>query len=123
MGLKGVTSLGKKLRKIRIDHDEITLDMAKKLEISVSYLSAIENGKRAIPTNFLEKICEKYGLDNTMRNELEKDIIKHSGEVIVNVKNLSDTQQELSILYARKVNELSDEQITKIRGFLIGKDE
>ena len=52
MKTKGVTNLGKKLRKIRIDNDEISSDMARKLEISVSYLSAIENGKRNIPKNF-----------------------------------------------------------------------
>ena len=52
MKTKGVTNLGKKLRKIRIDNDEISSDMARKLEISVSYLSAIENGKRNIQRIF-----------------------------------------------------------------------
>ena len=56
MKTKGVTNLGKKLRKIRIDNDEISSDMARKLEISVSYLSAIENGKRNIPKDLAEKL-------------------------------------------------------------------
>ena len=37
-------NLGKFLRKLRIDHDEYLKDMAQKLNISISYLSAIENG-------------------------------------------------------------------------------
>lgn len=55
MKTKGVTNLGKKLRKIRIDNDEISSDMARKLEISVSYLSTIENGKRNVPKDFAKK--------------------------------------------------------------------
>ena len=41
-----LTSLGKFLRKIRIDNDEYLKDMADKLGVTVSFLSAVENGKK-----------------------------------------------------------------------------
>lgn len=43
-----ITQLGKFLRKIRIDCNQILMDMATELNISVAQLSAIELGKRAV---------------------------------------------------------------------------
>ncbi|QGX87831.1 helix-turn-helix domain-containing protein [Escherichia coli] len=48
-----VTALGRFLRKIRIDKDQILKDMAEKLGVSVAQLSAIELGKRSISTLIL----------------------------------------------------------------------
>ena len=46
-----LTALGRFLRKIRIDRNELLKDMADKLEVSASFLSAVENGKRACHRN------------------------------------------------------------------------
>ena len=51
-----LTDFGKELRKIRIDNNEFLKDMANKLGVTVSYLSAVENGKRDIPDEWLDKI-------------------------------------------------------------------
>ena len=50
------TTFGKELRKLRIDKDENIHDMAKKLGISISYLSAIEAGSRNIPSDMVDKM-------------------------------------------------------------------
>lgn len=115
---KGVTKLGKKLRKIRIENDEVTYNMAEKLGISVSYLSAIENGKRAIPKNFIENLFEKYDINEKEKKEILETEISYTGEMKIRIDKLNNSQKELSILYARKINSLSQEQIEKIRGFL-----
>ena len=44
-----LTEFGKLLRIIRINSGDTSKDMAKKLNLSPSYLSAIESGKRNIP--------------------------------------------------------------------------
>ena len=44
-------SLGKFFRKIRIDYGEILKNMADKLEV-VFFLSAVENGKKKMPSNW-----------------------------------------------------------------------
>lgn len=41
-----ITPIGKFLRKLRIDTGEILKDMAEKLHVSPSFLSAVENGKK-----------------------------------------------------------------------------
>ena len=54
--MANVTTFGKVLRKLRIDHSEILGDMAKKLKISPAYLSAIENNGRVIPDDLIAKL-------------------------------------------------------------------
>jgi transcriptional regulator with XRE-family HTH domain len=44
-----LTQLGIFLRKLRLDRGEILKDMAIKLNVSSSFLSAVENGKKRIP--------------------------------------------------------------------------
>ena len=41
-----LTSLGKFLRKLRIDRGELLRTMSNKLGISMSFLSSVENGKK-----------------------------------------------------------------------------
>ena len=50
------------IRALRIKNDETIIDMAKKLEISIVELSAIENSKIDIPKGFLKKIYRVYKL-------------------------------------------------------------
>ncbi|MBR1721675.1 MAG: helix-turn-helix transcriptional regulator [Treponema sp.] len=57
-----LTPIGKYLRKLRIDLEESMEDMAKRLGISKTYLSFIENGSREISQDFAEKIMEEYRL-------------------------------------------------------------
>lgn len=122
MGNKGVTSLGKKLRKIRIENDEVTYDMAEKIGISVSYLSAIENGKRKIPKNFIEILFEVYNLKEEEKKEILEMVASYSGEMKLRLEGMNASQKELSLLYARKISNLSEEQIKKIKGFLNGDE-
>ena len=49
------TVFGKELRKLRIDYDETIYQMAKKLDMSISYLSAIESGSRNVPGDLVDK--------------------------------------------------------------------
>ncbi|BBM42611.1 DNA-binding helix-turn-helix protein [Leptotrichia wadei] len=122
MKIKNVTSLGKRLRKIRIDNDEITLNMAEKLGISISYLSAIEHGKRNIPNDFIQKLFDKYQLSEEMKTLIQKDVVDYSGEMKLIMSQMNEQQQELSLLYARKINKLNDKQIKKMRRFLNGEE-
>ena len=41
-----ITSLGNFLRKLRFEKGEVLKDMAEKLGVTVSFLSAVENGKK-----------------------------------------------------------------------------
>ena len=66
-----LTEFGKILRKLRIDRQELLRDMAKNLEVSSAYLSAVETGKRKIPIDWCSKISTLYKLDPDTIRELE----------------------------------------------------
>lgn len=44
-----LTGIGKFLRKLRIDNEEILKDMADALGVSSAFLSAVENGRKKMP--------------------------------------------------------------------------
>lgn len=56
------TDFGKFCRKLRIDHEERLKDMADKLGVTSSYLSAIEKGSRRIPSDWAEQLAIHYKL-------------------------------------------------------------
>ena len=59
-----ISEYGEFLKHLRIDKREMLKNMADKLGIKSSYLSAIESGNRDIPPNLTELICSKYGLSD-----------------------------------------------------------
>ena len=65
-----LTAFGKFCRKLRIERDEILKNMADKLEVTPSYLSAVEIGKRKIPETWGKLITNIYDLTPAQQQEL-----------------------------------------------------
>lgn len=68
-----LSKTGKILRKIRIDHDELLYDMAKKLGMSSAMLSEVETGKRCMNQYSIDLIAQIYCLTDEQLNELRKE--------------------------------------------------
>ena len=108
------TTFGKELRKLRIDKDENIHSMAKKLGISISYLSAIEAGSRNIPSGMVDKIIEKYHL-NKERSEIMRQAEAESAkEIDIDLSTVSVEQRKLVFALSRKLNDISDEECLDI---------
>ena len=118
-----LTLLGKKIRILRINVGETIVQMSEKLGMSTSYLSSIENGKRKIPDDFLNKIFENYTLSAKDKVELKKSYELSLQEAVINLEKLSDEKKELSLLYARKIEGLSEDKIKKMKEFLNGDNK
>ena len=113
-GAKMATTFGKELRKLRIDKDETIHAMAKKLEISISYLSAIEAGSRNIPNDMVDKIIEKYHL-NKERSEILRQAEAESSKTLdIDLSAVSSEQRKLVFALSRKLNEMSDQDCLDI---------
>ena len=69
-----LTSIGKFLRKLRIDRGEILKDMAEKLDVTVSFLSAVENGRKKMPSSWNARICSLYDLSFQQQKDFTKAI-------------------------------------------------
>ena len=65
----------KNIRALRIKRCETILDMAERLNMRITVLSAIENGKIKIPDNFLENL---FGIYNFTSKEKEEFIKNHN---------------------------------------------
>ena len=67
-----LTRFGKQLRKIRIDRDQRLKDMAEQLNVTVAYLSAVENGNRVVPDSWVYTLSKKYELSEEETVSLQK---------------------------------------------------
>ena len=59
----------KNIRALRMKRCETIIDMAEKLNMRITVLSAIENGKIKIPDNFLEDLFEIYNFTSKEKEE------------------------------------------------------
>lgn len=113
--------VAKFLRILRIQNDENLKEMAENLGMSTAYLSAIENGKRDVPSGFHDKVVNTYKLTAEDSEKLQRSIELSVREKIIDMTNLSDERKLLSIRYARKIQELSNEDFEKLKDIL-GED-
>ena len=65
-----LTEFGKFLRKLRVDNGELLKDMAIKLNVTPSFLSMVETGRRNIPKKWEEDIEKIYSLSLKQKEEL-----------------------------------------------------
>lgn len=108
------TTFGKELRKLRIDKDETIYQMAKKLEMSISYLSSIEAGNRNIPSGLVDKIIAKYHLNKERSEIMRQAEAESSKEINVDLSKVSVEQRKLVFALSRKLNDISDEECLDI---------
>lgn len=118
-----ITSFGKLLRKIRIDNGEILKDMANKLQVTSSFLSAVENGKKKIPDQWLNVLCTCYGLTEKQRKDLEFAYCETNNSLKISFDGLSAENKQLVFSFARKLNSFDSKEIEQLRTLLEGSNE
>ena len=115
-----LTDFGKRLRMLRIEKDEKLLDMADRLEISSSFLSAVENGKKSPPSGFEEEVITAYDLDKDIADQL-RNLADRARNTFV-LKPESDMARNTAGMLARRMDGLSDNQLIDIQKILKRSD-
>lgn len=115
-----LTNIGKFLRKLRIDHGEILKDMSEKLEVTVSFLSAVENGKKKMPSTWNKKICDLYQLDVEQREAFTEAIADTEDSIEMSLSDVTLERRELAVSFARKFSEINNVQAEEIKKILQG---
>jgi transcriptional regulator with XRE-family HTH domain len=113
-----LTLFGKFCRKLRIDNGELLKEMANKLEVTSSYLSAVENGKRNVPQDWSTKIAALYSLDDEQYIELKEAVKDSQLNLKVDFKGFNKEEKNLMMALARDIKELGDDDMTKIKNIL-----
>ncbi|WP_431811379.1 helix-turn-helix domain-containing protein [Lysinibacillus sp. FW12] len=114
-----LNSFGKFCRKLRIDKGELLKDMATKLGVTSSYLSAVENGKRNVPHNWIEKISEIYLLNSSEINELERSFDESKKVVQIDFSGYSSEEKNDLLALAREFKGLDEDDREKIKDILL----
>ena len=105
------TEFGKMLRKLRIDCDENIRDMAFNLDITASYLSAIECGKRNIPKNLVDKVAKVYKLSNEQIKELKIAKDNSLKNVIINIDGVNPYNKNVALQLSKCIDTIDIESL------------
>ena len=117
-----LTPFGKHLRKLRIDQGELLKDMAEKLKVTASYLSAVEVGKKAVPTAWIATLSETY--QSIEERELRRLAELSKPEFRVELpRGSEDLRREAVAMFARKVGSMDHESLTKLLEVMLQKGE
>lgn len=113
-----ITMFGRMLRKVRIDHGEVLKDMADRLNVSPSFISAVEAGKKKVPNGWVDEISDKYDLTVTEREQLSEAANASVPTVKINLFGSNERQREAALVFARDFDSLSDETASQIINLL-----
>ncbi|MFC4799458.1 helix-turn-helix domain-containing protein [Neobacillus sp. GCM10023253] len=114
-----LTLFGKFCRKLRIDNGELLKDMAAKLGVTSSYLSAVENGKRNVPQAWVETISNSYSLSTDERYELRQAVQDSQKVVKIDFEGLSSEDKNAILALAREFKGLDESDKKKIKNILL----
>lgn len=113
-----LTRFGKQLRMLRIECDQKLKDMADKLNVTVAYLSAVENGKRPVPDSWIKLIADCYDLTKDEILELQESAYENKKELKISIENANEVEKDLALSFARRFKNLSDEEMDKLQRIL-----
>lgn len=112
------TSFGEFVRILRIKHHEVMGDMAKVLDVKTPFLSAVETGKKNVPTDWIDKLVEHYSLSEFEKRKLENAIEESRTQYKIMAQNASVNQRRVAMQFARSFDDIDDETALKIMKLL-----
>lgn len=113
-----LTPFGKAVRKLRIDRDISLRQMADGVFKSAAYLSSIETGKRALTDNVRDDIIQFFNLNDEDAGKLKRKADMTNDSVNIKLSSLNNSSSEVALVFARKVDTLSNEKIKELMRIL-----
>lgn len=113
-----MTTISRLLRLIRLQHGEVLLDMAQKLNVSSAFLSAVENGRKPAPNNWLGKLTELYSLTDQQQRELQDAFNETVKQVRISLDSAHAERRDLALSFARRFDELDHDEIAAVMQIL-----
>lgn len=116
-----MTPLGERLRALRKAKGVSQKEMAAAIGVSAAYLSALEHGRRGVPTwVLLQKII---GYFNVIWDDAE-EVLRLAGQshprVVIDTSGLSPAATELANLLAARIGELDTATLDRLISLLTG---
>lgn len=118
-----MTELSMILKRIRLEHGQILKKMADSLQVTSSYLSAVENGKRPMPKDWPEKLRKQYGLNSIQVEEIRVAAAKLTKSVKIDLENKSEAKRDVALVFARTFENMDDDFAMQIKEMLKKESE
>lgn len=118
-----ITQLGMFLRELRMRNNEILKEMAKKLNVTSAFLSAVENGKKKMPTSMKENIIEIYNLDEEKIRELDDKILESNDSIQINISSASSSKRKLAVSFARTFEDMDEKDVIAFTKYLNNRNK
>ncbi len=119
----GYTKYGEFMRILRIKAHEVMGDTAKLLNVRVPFVSAVESGKRNVPSDWVPVLIEHYHLNASEQAELRDAIEESRTQMKIDLTAASSAQRRLAMQFQRSFDELDDETAEEIMKLLSQEDE
>ena len=114
-----MTPFGERLRQLRAARGISQKQMARDLEISNAYLSALEHGRRGVPTrSLLIQICTYFNIIWDEAEELERLAGLSDPKVTVDTAGLDPRATRLANLVARRIATLDGPPLDRLLAVL-----
>lgn len=110
-----LTEFGKELRIVRLKRNKKLKDMADDLNISPSYLSSVENGKRNLTKEFVQRLFESYNFDIKEKEEIEEAYVKTVRSITI---SFDKNEEDLVLLFYKNFHSLSERKKLEIKNIL-----
>ena len=115
-----MTPLGARLRALREQRGLTLKDMARALNVSSAYLSALEHGRRGTPTwVLLQRIITYFNVIWDEAEELQRLAELSDPRVVIDTGGLSPEATEFANRLANDIGKLKPEDVTFLKHELI----
>ncbi len=108
------TKFGEFMRILRVKHHEVMGDVAKLLGVKTPFLSAVENGKKNVPIEWIPIITEHYTLTDEEQAELRETIEHSKTQIKLDLSGSSAYQRDAALQFARSFGEIDENTAKKI---------
>lgn len=110
-----MTPLGERIRALRRERGVSQKDMAEALGVSAAYLSALEHGRRGVPSwTTIQKIIGYFNIIWDDAEELQRLAETSQPRVVLDTSGLSPAATELANLLAREIARLGEDDLRRL---------
>ena len=110
-----MTPFGRRIRELRSRRGVSQKDMAAALGVSAAYLSALEHGRRGVPSwPMIQKIIGYFNVIWDDAEELQRLAEASHPRAVVDTSGLSPAATELANLLAERIGDLDEPTIRSI---------
>lgn len=110
-----MTPFGRRVRELRTERKITQKQMAAEIGVSAAYLSALEKGNRGAPSwEFVHRVIGYFNIIWDDAEELQNLARSSHPKITVDTTNLSLEATELANLLAKRIGELSKQDLEAI---------